>query len=163
MCVCVCVCICPITATRRPVCLSFLFHTKMTPQFVHFGATLLKIFHLLPDKAQALLLAWTFSPAVPDCLSSTYPTGHSHPVTWLRTRLASHLPTLLGEAFEGPSHLLKATFDSCCFFLFVPSFLWLSMYHLKNFLAICFHFTFCVLTFCCSLKKSISREAGALM
>ena len=73
----------------------------MTPQFVHFGATLLKIFHLLPDKAQALLLAWTFSPAVPDCLPSTYPTGHSHPVTWLQTRLASHLPTLLGEAFEG--------------------------------------------------------------
>lgn len=95
----------------------------MTLQFVHFGATVLKILLLLPDKAQTLLLVWTFSPAVPDCLPSTYPTGRSHPVPGLRTRLASHLPTLLGEAFERPSHLLKATFDSYCFFLLVPAFL----------------------------------------
>ena len=59
----VCVCICPIMATRKPVCLILLFHTKMTLQFVHFVATLLKIRHLSPDKAQTLLLAWRVFPS----------------------------------------------------------------------------------------------------
>lgn len=62
-CVCVCVCIWPIMATRKPVRLALLFHTKLTLQLVHLVAALLEILHLFPDKAQSPLPAWRVFPS----------------------------------------------------------------------------------------------------
>ena len=109
------------------------------------------------------------------------PPGCSHPDPLLLTRLggqqayrlASHLspcawcichicPHVLGEAFESLSLPLRPHLDSYCF-LFVPSLLQLPMHCPKIFPVICFNFTFRVLMFCCSLKKSSSWWAGALV
>ena len=50
-------------ATRKPVRLALLFHTKLTLQLVHLVAALLEILHLFPDKAQSLLPAWRVFPS----------------------------------------------------------------------------------------------------
>ena len=85
------------------LCLILLFHTKMTLQFVHCCNST-QNFHLFPDKAQTLLLAWRVFPSGAWCAFPLPTPGRSHLVPWLLTRLASYLPTLLGEAFERPMH-----------------------------------------------------------